>query len=156
MFEKISDPDAVRTVEGYIPLAHRYTPGVAGERFFAGLKEGEFTASHCERCGITYCPNRIFCERCFSALEADTSVGPRGVLESFTIGYVGVEGRPLEEPVTLGLVRLEGADTVLLHHLVDADEGLEIGIEVEAVFQAKSRRSGSIHDLRGFRPARRR
>ena len=153
MFEKISDPTEVRLAQGHIPIRHRYTPGVAGELFFAGLKRGEFPASRCETCGITYCPNRIFCERCFSALEADTTVGPRGVLESFTIGYLDVEDAPLDEPVTLGLVRLEGADTVLLHRLVDADETLEIGMRVEAVFEAKSRRVGSINDLRGFRPA---
>jgi uncharacterized OB-fold protein len=57
----------------------------------------------------------------------------------------------LEEPVALGLIRLDGADTLLLHFVVDAEE-LEIGQRVEAVLLSKAKRTGSIHDLRGFRP----
>ncbi|HEV8572125.1 MAG TPA: Zn-ribbon domain-containing OB-fold protein [Actinomycetota bacterium] len=152
MLEKISDPRDVRLWEGQIPVAHRYTPGVAGEAFFRALKErGEFLASRCESCGLTYCPARLFCERCFSRLDPDTVVGPRGRVESFTVGYVGVEGEPLDEPVVLGLVRLEGADTVLAHFLLDADT-LEIGQVVEAVLKQKRYRTGSILDIKGFRP----
>lgn len=156
MFEKISDPTKLRTVEGHIPIAHRYTPGVAGAAFFEGLKKGDFLASRCDGCGITYCPNRIFCERCFSALEPDTTVGPRGTIESFTVAHRDVEGRPLDAPVALGLVRLDGADTVLLHRLLDPPDRLGIGATVEPVFVAKSKRTGSIDDLSGFRRATRR
>ncbi|MGH2682273.1 MAG: Zn-ribbon domain-containing OB-fold protein [Actinomycetota bacterium] len=152
MLEKITDPRDVRLWEGQIPVAHRYTPGVAGEAFFRALKErGEFLGSRCESCGLTYCPARLFCERCFSQLEADTVVGPRGTLESFSVGYAGTEGEPLEEPVVLGLVRLDGADTVLVHFLVEMDT-LEIGQRVEVALRPKGQRAGSILDIRGFRP----
>ncbi len=154
MFEKIADPHDVILHEGQVPIRHRYTPGVAGEAFFTALKDrGEFLASHCQSCGITYCPARLFCERCFDELSADRTAGPGGTLESFTVGYVGVEGEPLDEPVALGLVRLARADTVLLHFLVDVDH-LMIGQRVVPAFEAKGKRTGSILDLRGFRPAR--
>jgi uncharacterized OB-fold protein len=52
----------------------------------------------------------------------------------------------------VGLVRLDGADTVLMHFLVDAADP-EIGMRVEAVLKPKSRRIGSILDVEGFRPA---
>jgi uncharacterized OB-fold protein len=91
----------------------------------------------------------MFCERCFSELSADVECGPGGVLESFTIGYVDVNGEPLEQPQTLGLVRLDGADTVLMHRVIQNDEPLEIGSRVEAVLGAE--RTGSILDLDGFR-----
>ncbi len=156
MFEKISDPKDVRLVEGHIPLEHRYTPGVAGEAFFASLMKGEFLASRCERCAVVYCPNRIFCERCLGELDADRTVGPRGTLESYTVVYAGVEGEPLDEPRTLGLIRLHGADTVLLHDLVGFDDrGPEIGDEVEPDFKPRNQRTGSMLDLRGFRLVRR-
>jgi uncharacterized OB-fold protein len=153
MFEKLSDPSDVILWEGRIPIRHRYTPGVAGEAFFRGLRDrGEFTAARCETCGITYCPPRMFCERCFAGpLDADVIVGPRGTVRSFTVGYVGVEGQPLEEPAAVGLIQLDGADTVVVHFLVDAGE-LVAGARVEPVFVAKSRRTGSILDVRGFRP----
>ncbi len=152
MLEKVTDPRDVRLWEGQIPIAHRYTPGVAGEAFFRALRDrGEFLGSRCESCGLTYCPARLFCERCFSQLEADTVVGPQGQVESFTVGYVGVEGEPLDEPVVLGLVRLDGADTVLVHYLIDA-ETLEIGLTVEPVLKQRRYRTGSILDIKGFRP----
>ena len=127
MFEKLSDPKDVILWEGHVPIRHRYTPGVAGEKFFAGLKRGVFIASRCDGCGITYCPARLFCERCFAGpFEADVEVGPQGVVESFTVGYTGLEGEALEQPVAVGLVRLDGADTVLVHFIVETDE-LQIG-----------------------------
>ncbi|MGH2712000.1 MAG: Zn-ribbon domain-containing OB-fold protein [Actinomycetota bacterium] len=154
MFEKISDPKDVILVEGQVPIRHRYTPGVAGEVFFKALRDqAKFVASRCGSCGITYCPPRLFCERCFDGpLEADVEVGSEGTVESFSVGYTGLEGEVLDEPVTVALVRLDGADTVLLHFLVDSDH-LMIGQRVKPAFHPKGKRTGSILDLRGFTPA---
>lgn len=153
MFEKLSDPKDIILWEGHVPIRHRYTPGVAGESFFTALRGGKFVASMCPSCSMTYCPPRLFCERCFEGpLDADIPVGPEGTVESFSVGYTGLEGTTLEEPVSIGLVRLDGADTVLMHFLVDV-EHLMIGQRVIAAFQPKGKRTGSILDLRGFRPA---
>jgi uncharacterized OB-fold protein len=93
----------------------------------------------------------MFCERCFAELSADVEVGPGGALVSFTIAFRGIEGEPLEEPATFGLVRLDGADAVLVHRVLDVgQEPLEIGERVEVVLA--SERTGSILDIRGFRP----
>lgn len=153
MFEKLSDPKDVILVDGQVPIRHRYTPGVAGEAFFTALRGGRFVASRCDSCSITYCPPRLFCERCFDGpLEADIEVGPEGTVESFSVGYIDVEGEPLDEPKTLALIRLDGADTVLVHFLVDSDH-LMIGQRVQPAFEPKGKRTGSILDLRGFAPA---
>jgi uncharacterized protein len=153
VFEKLSDPRDVILHQGRVPIRHRYTPGVAGEAFFRALKErGDFLASRCESCGITYCPARLFCERCFAGpFQADVAVGPQGTVLSFTVGSTGIEGEPLDEPVTVGLIRLDGADTVLVHFLVEAED-LIPGMRVEPVFLARAKRTGSILDVRGFRP----
>lgn len=153
MLEKVTRPDEVRRWEGEIPVSHRYTPGVAGEVFFAALRDrGVFLGSRCEACSYTYVPARLFCERCFAELAADAEVGPVGTLVSFTIAFVGIEGEPLDEPITLGLVRLDGADAVLLHRIFDpGDEPLEIGERMEAVLRPQGERIGSILDIEGFR-----
>jgi uncharacterized protein len=151
--EKLTDPREVVLHEGHVPIRHRYTPGVAGEAFGRALKDrGELLGSTCRTCGIVYCPARLFCERCFDELQADAKCGPGGTLESFTVGYVGVEGERLDEPIVLGLIRPDGADTVLMHRLVDVEE-LGIGDRVELVMVPKRERTGSILDIRGFRPA---
>ena len=155
MLEKVARPGDVRRWHGGIPVRHRYTPGVAGEAFFEALRtRGVLLGSRCERCGFTYAPARLFCERCFSELAPDTEVGPGGELLSFTIGFVGLEGEPLDLPVTIGLVRLDGADTAIVHHVLDpGDEPLEIGERVEVVLRAEGERTGSILDIAGFRLA---
>jgi uncharacterized OB-fold protein len=153
MLERITDASEVRRWDGELPVAHRYTPGVAGQVFFTALRDrGVILGSQCMECEFTYVPARLFCERCFSELTPDVEVGPGGELRSFTIAFVGVDERPAREPVTYGLVRLDGADALLVHRLVDlGDEPLEIGARVEVVLEPREARSGWIMDIRGFR-----
>ena len=154
MLEKIALPDEVRRWDGEFPVRHRYTPGVAGTAFFTALRDrGVLLGSRCEVCSYTYVPARLFCERCFAELAADTEVGPGGELVSYTIGFVGLEGEPLADPETIGLVRLDGADSVLVHRVLDADEPLEIGERVEVVLRPLGDRKGTILDIEGFRSA---
>ncbi len=152
MREKVARPDQVRRWPGDFPVAHRYTPGVAGEAFLMALRDrGALLGSRCERCAYTYVPARLFCERCFAELAADVELGPGGTLVSFTIGFVGVDGDPLDRPITLGLVRLDGADAVLLHHVLEpGDRPLEIGERVEVIFRPQAERTGSMLDILGF------
>ena len=60
-----------------------------------------------------------------------------------------IDGEPLPQPVTLGLIRLDGADTVLMHRLIDVD-GPAIGDRVTA--RVRTDRTGSILDIEGFAP----
>jgi uncharacterized OB-fold protein len=154
VIERISRPAEVRRAPGDLPVRHRYTPGVAGEAFFTALRDrGVLLGSRCEGCGFTYVPARSFCERCFAGLEPGVQVGPGGELVSFTISFFDVDGDPLDEPVTFGLVRLDGADAVLLHRVLEPPEGepLEVGERVEVVLRSDDERIGSILDIEGFR-----
>jgi uncharacterized OB-fold protein len=141
-----------RTVSGGMPVGFHYTPGVGNTVFFEALRDrGVLLGSHCGACGFTYIPARIFCERCFAELEPDTECGPGGSLESFTVGHVDIDGEPLDGPITIGLVRLDRADTVLMHRLLGGGSW-EIGMRVAAV--VRTERTGSILDIEGFRPSR--
>ena len=154
MIEKTSRPGDVRRWPGRIPVRHRYTPGRAGEVFFTALRDGGvLLGSRCTRCDMVYAPARSFCERCFAELSADVEVGPGGELASFTVVFAAVDGSPLDRPVAYGLVRLDGADTLFLHRVLDAgDEPLEIGERVEVVLRPEAERTGSILDIEGFLP----
>jgi uncharacterized protein len=153
VLEKIASPGEIRRWEGDLPVRHRYTPGVGGEAFFTALRDrGVLLGSRCANCDFTYVPARMFCERCYAELAADTEVGPGGELVSFTILFEGIEGEPLDLPEVIGAVRLDGADAVLIHRVVDlTDEPLEIGERVEAVVKPDAERTGSILDIEGFR-----
>lgn len=141
---------SARMIPGAMPVAFRYTPGVANAEFLEGLRgRGEFLGSRCDRCEVTVVPARLFCERCLDETPSTVTCGPGGVLESWTRGSVGIDGEALAEPVALGLVRLDGADTVLVHRLIDAPNP-RIGMRVRA--ELSPERRGSILDVRGFAP----
>jgi uncharacterized OB-fold protein len=152
MLEKITNPERVRVVEGAIPVRHTYTAGVAGDRFFTTLRdEGTILATPCRSCDVVYVPGRMFCERCFAALNDWVAVGPGGRLESFTSVHVDLDGKPLADPQWIGLVALDGATTVVVHRLEANGTAPTIDARVEAVLEPKKRRTGSINDIRAFR-----
>ncbi len=142
----------VRTWPVGLPFSYRYTPGVAGNRFLEALRDrGEILGTRCAACAFTYVPARSYCERCLADLGgAEVEVGPGGVLASFTVCRVGPEGEPLPAPVVFGLVRLDGADALLLHRVLAP--ACHTGMRVEAVLELPARRRGSILDIVGFRP----
>jgi uncharacterized OB-fold protein len=137
---------------GKIPVHYRYTLGLAGEKFFTALKkDGKFLATRCDRCGITYAPPSVYCERCFDALDTWIELPPTGTLMSFTVVTEDSSGHALKEPQIIGAVQLDGADTVLIHricpHCVDC---LCPGARVKAVLLEKKKRAGGINDIVHF------
>ena len=138
-------------IPGELSVSFRYTPGVGNTAFFEALRDrGVFLGSRCETDGVTYLPARSFCERCLAHLTPSVECGPEGELLSWTVARIDVDERPLNAPVTYGLVKLDGSDTALLHRLVDVDGEPTIGMRVRPVLA--DRREGSIFDLDGFAP----
>jgi uncharacterized OB-fold protein len=139
----------VRRIEGELPVAFRYTPGVGNTAFFEALRDrGTLLGSRCTHCGVTYLPARIFCERCLASLTPDTECGPEGTVESWTVAHRNVDRESIEPPITYALVRLDRSDTVLLHRLLGP---ADIGSRVRAVVAGD--RAASILDIEGFEPA---
>jgi uncharacterized OB-fold protein len=154
--ERIPHLHEVRSWRGTIQLEGVYTAGVAGERWLRELQAGRIYGTRCVRCRYTYVPARLFCERCLGPLGEDAwvEVGPQGTLMAWTRVHVDPDGRPLSPPRLIGLVRLDGADALLVHDLQDEGVSLRVGLRVEAVFRPPADRVGSIRDLAGFRPVR--
>ncbi|HEY4691287.1 MAG TPA: Zn-ribbon domain-containing OB-fold protein [Anaerolineae bacterium] len=151
--EHAVDAQAMR---GSLPTRYRYTAGVAGQKFLAALRdEGTLLGSRCDKCQYTYVPPRMYCERCFAALpeSAWIRVGPSGTLLSFTLVHLDLEDKPLDPPRLLGLIQLDGASGTLVHDLSEVERrAVRIGLRVTAVFKTKPERSGSILDIRYFKP----
>ena len=144
----------IKNLRGEIPIHSLYTAGVGGQLFFRALKEkGELVGTRCRPCKQVYLPARRFCERCFAELTDEIRVAPEGIVRGFTFCYVDHDGRRLKQPSGLALVQLEGATTLLLHRLLDVDDPahLSIGSRVKVVIKPKTKRTGSILDIEGFR-----
>ena len=130
--------------EQSIRLTFNYAAGETGSQFLTTLREhGRIKGSRCPACERVVCPAQSFCTLCGGATKELVDVGPCGTLESWTERAYGSA-----EAQCFGLIRLDGADTALLHRLIGSGEGWRIGARVRARFLDE--RSGSILDIAGF------
>jgi uncharacterized protein len=147
------DPNAPASWVGDLPVTNRYTYGLAGERFFRSLKdEGKILGTYCPHCDHTYVPAAVFCERCLNKLDEWIDVGKIGDIVTYTVLNVALDGGQLEKPEIIAFIRF--GDGGLIHRLGEIDpDQVEIGLMVEAVLLPASKRSGSILDIKYFKPA---
>lgn len=154
MLNKPEHFDDLRAWKGEIPLSYVYTAGVAGEKFLRSIKDsGRIVGTRCKKCSVTYVPPRIYCERCFQNLSEWVEVGRHGTVHSYTTVWLGLDGQRLERPDIVAFVKLQGTSGGLVHRLGEIGPAdVRIGMEVEAIFKAKKDRTGSVLDIRYFRP----
>lgn len=127
-----------------IRLPYRYTAGDAHKTFLRGLTDGRILGRRCPDCQLVVVPARPFCPSCSSATAEDVPVEDTGVLLGWTT--CSREGGQ----TTFGMVKLDGADTAMLH-VVDAEpDGLVVGTRVRARWAAE--RAGEITDIAAFVP----
>jgi uncharacterized protein len=84
---------------------------------------------------------------------AMVDVGPGGVVESWAWVSHPRPKHPLQTPFAWALIRLDGADTALLH-VVDSGgpDGLAAGDRVTVKFRPEAERIGSMADIEAFVP----
>lgn len=136
-------------------LTWRFSGGEYFSRFVTSLKEkGEILGTRCRSCNRVYLPPRPVCGNCYVKMEEWHPVGPEGTLMAFTIGYYKLldpsTGKPRPTPFGIGLIQLDGADTLINHYLEETDiNKLSIGQRVEPVWREK--REGFLTDILYFR-----
>jgi uncharacterized OB-fold protein len=154
ILEKVDKLHHAIAWRGDIPITSRYTAGIAGEKFFREIKDNaRFLGTHCQECDLVYVPATMFCERCFAELDEWVEIANRGMVFTYTVLCRDLDEKPLDPPVILAYVKLEGADGGLVHYLSEVNPAeVYIGMEVEAVFKDAAEREGSILDITHFRP----
>lgn len=127
-----------------IRLPYRYTAGDAHKGFLRGLADGRIVGRRCPECRIVIVPARPFCPECSAATGEEVQVEETGVLLGWTTRWRA------GEQVTFALVRLDGADTAMLHLVDAAPDQLAEGARVRARWAAE--RNGEITDIEAFVP----
>ena len=137
-----------------INVPYSWWAGDTASRFFKSLRdEKKIIAKKCHRCNRVYVPPRKVCPLCFTENPEWVEVSDEGVLQSYTISRRQLASLPRKAPVIFGLIKLDGADTALLHYLGEVDQAqIRIGMRVKARFADE--RAGGIRDIVHFRPAR--
>ncbi len=142
------------TIEGELKIPYRWTAGRAAGRFLQSLRDDAvILGARCGKCGKVWAPPPECCAVCRHefADEDFIPVGETGTVTTFTRVETPLFGRPAEPPYATVAVRLEGADTDLIHLVYDPDTvaALRTGLPVQAVWSRT--RLGSILDIDQFR-----
>jgi len=154
ILEKITQPSQARHWTDSIPLEYHYTAGVAGEEFRRELKEnGRFLYSKCAKCKTTYIPARMFCPSCFVEIKENVPLEKPGYVYSFTTVNRNRTGEPIEEPLTVALIKFEGVKGGIVHRLqVDGQNSVSFGTKVVPILKDERERTGALTDIIAFRP----
>jgi uncharacterized OB-fold protein len=137
-----------------INVPYSWWAGDTATRFFISLRDDKkITATKCGSCGRVFLPPRKLCPACFTENTEWVEVSDEGTVVSFAVARRQLEAIPKNKkvPVIWGLIKLDGADTALLHYLegVHPDK-IKIGMRVKAVFAEA--RKGTIRDISHFKP----
>jgi uncharacterized protein len=135
-----------------INVPYDWWAGETAARFFISLRdEQKILGTRCGACQKVFVPPRKTCPQCFHETMSWEEVGPEGTLLTFTTARRQLAALPQTVPVMFGLIRLDGADTGLLHRLAEvAPEDLWTGMRLRPVFSET--RSGNIMDITCFVP----
>lgn len=142
-------------VPGDWNVSHRYTYGVAGERFFREVMDnGRLMASRCPKCSRSFLPPTLYCEACFVEVTDFRAVESQGTVASFTVLHESLDETERGEPVVIAFVEFEGIAGGWLAPLAGvAAEKVSIGMAVKPVFKPKDQRKGYVTDITHFAPA---
>jgi uncharacterized OB-fold protein len=133
-------------LEGNITIPYKWTTGATVGRFLAELKENaRLVGGRCDGCGKVYVPPADVCGECYKPLDDWVPLTGEGTVVAITTVERTMPWSPMTAPYMLALIRLDGADTNLLHL---ANPSLKAGDRVAAVFKAE--RSGSLLDIECF------
>ncbi len=134
-------------------LPNQYYAGRVGSKFIVSLRDDrKILGVRCPRCAKTFVPPREYCEVCWSKLDENwVELGDTGEVVSFTVVRYRDRHLPKRPPYVLAMIRLDGADTPLVHILENIDPAdIRAGARVKAVFSRET--TNSIMDIDHFEP----
>jgi uncharacterized protein len=151
MAEKVKEEILVK--ERKFDSIFNYDAGAVRSKFLIALRDDQkILGVRCPQCGRVYVPPRAVCYKCFCDMSEWLEVAPTGTLTTYSIVYRSEPFYPVEPPFVYGIIKLDGADTGLVHFINEVDfQQIKTGMRLQAVF--KKERAGSILDIKYFKPA---
>ena len=122
---------------------YSHSAGPVRSKFLLHLRDDrKIMGTRCPSCQKVFVPARPTCHACFADMTEWVPVSDEGTVESYTV----TSG---EEPAAFGIIKLDGADTGIVHKLGGMKlEEIRAGTRVKAVFAAERR--GDIRDIEYF------
>jgi hypothetical protein len=140
-------------VEGKLALPYTYFAGRVGSKFITTIRDKhKIMGIKCNTCDKVFVPPRQTCERCMEDIRNNwVELGNTGELVNFTVVRYNDKHLPRKAPFVLAMIKLDGADTPMVHILEGVDmDAVQTGMKVKAVFAEKT--ANTILDIDHFEP----
>jgi len=141
-------------VEGKLALPYSYFAGRVGSKFLTTLRdEKKIMGIKCNKCRKVFVPPRQTCDVCMEDIRDNwVDVQNTGEVTNFTVVRYDDKHLPKKAPYILAMIKLEGADTSLVHVVEGVDVAkAKVGMKVQAVFAKET--TSTIMDIDHFAPA---
>jgi uncharacterized protein len=147
----VSAPAGVLSATHVLEYPYRRSVGPVIGRFFGALREGRFEGVRTSQGRVLVPPVEYDPTTGESVGEDFVEVGPGGVVTTWAWVVTPRAKHPLQKPFAWALIKLDGADTAMLH-AVDAGDAsaMRTGMRVRPRWRAE--RSGEMADVECFEP----
>ncbi len=153
--QKQIDEGEVTTTKWHPDAKYSWAAGKAMSRFLEELKNGKLIAKKCDNCERILFPPRMFCEECFVETGDWVYIEDTGTIETFSISYLSLTAERIKDPILVGVISIDGASEKMgiMHYFDEVDpKKLRIGMKVKAVWKPPEERTGSVLDIKYFKP----
>jgi uncharacterized OB-fold protein len=151
MSENVQERDGVLTAPHVLEYPYRRSVGPVLGRFFTELRAGKIVGVRTQA-GRVLVPPQEYDPETGAATSGDfVPVGPGGVVTTWSWVTRPRAKQPLDRPFAWALVKLDGADTALLH-AVDAGAIAKMKTGMRVAPRWRSERVGHIADIEYFEP----
>lgn len=151
MTDTVRDEDGVLTAPHVLEYPYRRSVGPVLGRFFTALRDGKLVGVRTRQGRVLAPPAEYDPETGAAVSDEFVDVGPGGVVTTWSWVSRLRAKQPLDRPFAWALIRLDGADTALLH-AVDAGDAAKMKTGMRVVPRWRAERVGHINDIEAFVP----
>ena len=140
-------------VEGKLALPYSYFAGKVGSKFITTIRDQKkIMGVRCKTCNRVFVPPRQSCAICMEDIrESWVELKNEGEVTNYTVVRYDDKHLPRKAPFILAMVKLDGADTPMVHILEGIKpEAIKIGLKVKPVFAKET--TNTILDIDHFEP----
>ncbi len=152
MADSNSPRDGTLTAPHVLEFNYTRTVGPVTGRFLTGLRDSRIEGVKTASGRVIVPPTEYDPDTAESVTDEYVEVGPGGTVTTWAWVSEPRNLQPLERPFAWALIRLDGADTAMLHAVDAGDPGaMKTGMRVEPRW--RDERIGMITDIECFVPA---
>ncbi len=154
----ITPAEAIAELKYSMTLDYQHSYGQHYGRMFDELASARrILGSKCPRCLNVLVPARGNCDACFVPTAQMLDVADTGTILGFSVIHLEFVGQKLKPPYVYAEINLDGTATRLIHNvggfdMARAEELLDIGTRVKAVWREQTPGAGSLDDIEYFTP----